>query len=120
MVVLVIAGILAAIAYPMYTQHVIKARRSAAQSFLLEVASRQERFLLDQRNYASSLGTDGLNVSIPDAVAAYYQVTLAVDNGAAPPLYTVVATPVPGTMQARDPVLTLDSFGIRVPADKWQ
>jgi type IV pilus assembly protein PilE len=120
MIVVVVIGILAAIAYPMYTDQLVKANRSAAQSFMLDVASRQERYLLDARGYTDTLGTGGLNLSVPADVAKAYAIELVADNDATPPVYTVVAVPLPGTRQAPDGVLSLDSFGTRVPAEKWQ
>jgi hypothetical protein len=37
-----------------------------------------------------------------------------------PPVFTVVAVPTLGTRQQNDGVLSLDSFGTRIPAQKWQ
>ena len=44
MIVVVIIGIIAAIAYPSYTDHVMKTRRSEAKMALAEVANRLEKF----------------------------------------------------------------------------
>ena len=120
MIVVLIAGVLASIAYPMYTQHLVKANRSAAQSFMMEISSRQERYLLDARGYTDVLGPGGLNVNVPSEVSRFYTVTLVADNAATPPVYTVVAVPVVGTRQQADGILSLDSFGTRIPAEKWQ
>src|SRR5690242_3105801 len=49
MITVVIIGILATIAYPSYTQYVIRSNRSAAQSFILGVANQQEQYNLDAR-----------------------------------------------------------------------
>jgi type IV pilus assembly protein PilE len=120
MITLLVVGILASVAYPMFTAQLVKASRSAAQSFLMEVASRQERHLLDARGYTDVLGKGGLNVSVPPDVSRSYTVTLVADNAATPPVFTVIATPVSGTRQQDDGMLSLDSFGTRVPAEKWQ
>ena len=50
-VAMVIIGILAAIAIPQYTEYVNRSRRAEAQAFLLEVAARQQHFLVDRRQY---------------------------------------------------------------------
>lgn len=55
MIVLVIIAILSVIAYPSYTQFVIKSKRSAAQAMLMQVADRQQQYFLDNKQYASSL-----------------------------------------------------------------
>lgn len=120
MITLLVVGILASVAYPMFTAQLVKASRSAAQSFLMEVASRQERHLLDARGYTDILGKGGLNMSVPPDVSRAYTITLVADNTATPPVFTVIATPVPGTRQQDDGMLSLDSFGTRVPAAKWQ
>ena len=120
MITVLVIGIVAALAYPAYTSYAVKARRSAAQNYMLDVASRQERFLLDQRSYATTLGASGLNAAIPDAVSHGYQMSLDVNNAATPPSYTIVATPLASSQQAGDGVLTLDSLGNRSPPAKWQ
>lgn len=120
MVVMLIVGLLASIGYPMFTEQLVKASRSAAQSFMMEVASRQERHLLDARGYTDVLGPGGLNMSIPADVSRAYAITLVADNSSTPPIYTVVATPQVGTRQQNDGILSLDSFGMRIPPGKWQ
>lgn len=120
MITVLVVALLAAIAYPAYTRQVIKANRSAAQNFMMEVASRQERFLLDARGYTATLGAGGLNINVPPEVSKTYQVTLVADNNATPPVYTIVATPITGTQQQVDGALGLDNFGTRTPPEKWQ
>jgi type IV pilus assembly protein PilE len=120
LVVVVIAGILASIAYPSYTAHLVRANRSAAQSLMLDAAARQERFLLDRRGYTDVLGAGGLNLTLPAEVSTNYNIILAVDNGATPPIYTIVATPLAGSRQINDGALTLTSQGTKLPAEKWQ
>jgi type IV pilus assembly protein PilE len=119
-IVVLVVGILAAIAYPTFTQQLVKASRSAAQSFMMAVASRQERYLLDARGYTETLGAGGLNMSVPLDVSRAYTITLVADNAATPPVYTIVAVPRPGSRQESDGKLSLDSFGTRTPAEKWQ
>ena len=120
LIVLVIASILASIAYPMYTAQLVKASRSAAQNLMLDMASREERFLLDRRQYTEEIGAGGLSMEVPEAVSKWYTLTIVADNTAAPPLYTIVAAPIAGTRQATDGILTLDSFGTKIPVEKWQ
>jgi type IV pilus assembly protein PilE len=114
MVVVAIVAILAAVAYPSYQNYIIRANRSAAQSFMLEVSSRQERFLLDARAYAANVAA--LGISPPPSVSANYTITSAIVAGP-PPGYTITATPIPGTQQAiKDTlcaILTLDATGTK-------
>ena len=54
MIVVAIVGILAAIAYPSYTQHVLKTHRRAAQACLLELAQWMERYYTSKMTYAGA------------------------------------------------------------------
>ena len=64
MVVVVIVAVLGSIAIPGYTDYVARARRETAQQQLLEIASRQEQFFMDNKTYASSLASLGYNNNI--------------------------------------------------------
>jgi len=61
LVVLAIVGILAAIAYPGYARHLVKARRVEAQLALVEAMQRQEQYHAQHHTYVafSSTSTDG-------------------------------------------------------------
>ena len=93
MITVAVMGVLAAIAYPSYMNYVARGNRSAAQSFMLEVTSRQERYLLDARQYAADLAT--LGMTVPDTVSPNYSVTIT-GVTAAPPGYVVQAAPIGG------------------------
>jgi type IV pilus assembly protein PilE len=107
-VVMVIAGILAAIAIPNYSEYIVRSNRSAAQSFIADVASRQAQFFLDRRTYATTVAA--LNLTMPTEVAARY--TVAIDVQAGPPLtYTVTATPTGTQAGDRCGALTINQAG---------
>jgi len=55
MVVVAIIGLLAALAYPSYLEQVRKGHRAKGQALLMELAQRQQNFLMIRRRYASSL-----------------------------------------------------------------
>jgi len=55
MIVVVVLGILTAIAYPSYRQYVAKAKRNEAKSCLLQVATMQERFYLQNNTYTADM-----------------------------------------------------------------
>lgn len=113
MIVVAIIGILAAIAFPAYTEYVKKGRRSAAQSHLMDVAQREQQYLLDARAYAATLSA--LGVTTPADVSTYY--TISVDVVDAPPTFTITATAQGAQLSDGD--LTLDSTGAKTPAAKW-
>lgn len=119
MIVVAIVGILAAIAYPSYQEHVRKGRRAAAQAFMMDVAARQQQYFLDARQYASGSGALGtLNMTAPTEVSSFYTVAIAAVAGP-PPGFTITVTPIAGSAQAPDGALTLDSTGTKTPAAKW-
>jgi type IV pilus assembly protein PilE len=112
MVVVVIIAIMAAIAYPSYVRYVARGNRSAAESFMLEVTSRQERYLVDARQYAPDLAT--LNLAIPSTVSPNYAVTIT-GVTSTPPAYVVQAVPIgpQATNDATCGSLTINSAGVK-------
>lgn len=113
MITVAIVAILTAIAYPSYVQYVIRSNRAAAESFMQEVAAAQERFLLDNRAYATSLTTLQYASAVPASVASNY--SFSVNTGNAPPSYSLIATPLGGQL-TRDTTcgtLTLTNTGSR-------
>jgi type IV pilus assembly protein PilE len=112
LIVVAIVAILAAIAFPSYQNHLRKARRADAQTFMMDVANREQQYLLDARAYATGTSAlSSLNVTPPDTVTTYYTVTVAA--GAATPSFVITATPVSGTPQVADGALTLDNNGTK-------
>jgi type IV pilus assembly protein PilE len=128
MVVAVVIAILAAVAIPSYQSYIIRANRSAAQQFMLGIASRQEQYMLDARTYTSTLGAGGLGLTPSDwdctsnpAQCTNSRYTITVVATAGPPAgYTISAVPKVGTPQENDQTLTLDNLGTKAPADKWK
>ena len=60
MVVLVVISIIVAYAYPSYTQFIIRAKRNAGTSMLLQIANRQQQFFMNNKQYSGSLAALGL------------------------------------------------------------
>lgn len=104
MVVVVILAIIVGYAYPSYMQFIVRAKRSAATSMLLQVATRQQQFFMDNKRYSGSLaalnfpadafmiGDDGslladgdadriYNVSLSNTTATTYTVTASPELG---------------------------------------
>lgn len=118
MITVAIIGILAAIAYPAYQNYIIKGNRAAAQAFIVEVANRQKQYLLDARTYADDPGAlVTLGMAAPTDVSKHYAITIDAPVGS-PPTFTITATPT-SNQQTSDGPLTLDSSGVKAPADKW-
>ena len=127
MIVVVIVGILAAIAYPNYQNYTKRSNRSAAETLMMDLANREQQYLLDNRAYlgggASAVTTLLSPSPVPVEVSKYYDVTITAAAGP-PPTYTITATPKSGTVMAGDGVLTLDQAGTKLVdgavSDKWQ
>lgn len=120
MIVVVVIAILAAVAYPSYQDYIIRANRSAAQQFMLTIASRQEQFRLDARSYADSITVStGLGLTVPPETTLRY--TFSMTNDAAfPNATTFVITATAIGPQVSDGDLTLNNLGVKTPADKWK
>jgi len=134
MIVVAIVGILAMIALPSYENQVIKGNRSAAQSAMMDIANRQQQYLLAERRYAK-LGGDctgtctpatcgTINYALDNRVGDNYTCSIAVDNSTAPPSYTITFTAqgrqTKDTKDGTSSTLTLDSAGTKAPIGKWQ
>lgn len=113
MITVAVIGILAAIAFPAYTNYIVRANRSAAQSFMFAVANKQEQYLLDARIYAPDLAA--LTMTVPADVASKYSFAVTADMTATPPAYLVTATPLgkQATDDGRCAVLTLNNVGVK-------
>ena len=114
MVAIVVVAILVIVAYPSYQEHLKKGRRAAAQSFLVDMASRQQQYLADSRTYAvGGSALTALNMTVPPDVSPFYSITVQPAANERPPRFTIAATPIAGTQQATDGVLTIAETGTR-------
>jgi type IV pilus assembly protein PilE len=109
MIVVVIVGVLALVAYPAYQSSVIKANRAEAKSYLLDVAQKQQLFFNDSRTYAESALE--LNSTAPERVEENYTVTFEISTVVPPPIFTITATPIDGTRQEGDGFLSINNSG---------
>lgn len=118
MIVVAILGILMSIAVPAYNEYIRRGHRATAQQFLLDIAQRQEQYLLDNRQYATILGpgAGGLGMTVPGDVATYYNAPdfTGVNNAATPPSFVLFMSPRAGTM-ASDGNLVVNNN-----AQKWR
>ncbi len=125
MVVVAIIGILAALAYPSYSDQVVRSRRAAAAGCVQEAALFVERFRTTNMTYA---GAEAALPACSTDVTAFY--TLAAVTTAT--TFTVTATPIAGGPQAlKDGLclaLSINQRGVRsvsgsasaTPVDCWR
>ena len=110
-IVVAIIGILAAIAYPSYTQHVIRSKRADGMAALMNAAQAMERFRV--ANYSYQLPNDlsdvyAVQVPTDGAGAAYYNLSVVTAANS----YTLTATPT-GSLAGQDDPLTLSNTGAK-------
>jgi type IV pilus assembly protein PilE len=111
MIVVAIIGILAAIAYPSYTDSVRKGNRTDARTALLQVSQTLERCFTQYSAYNNANCTV-LNAGTVNSAEGFYTVGVVSDATS----YTLTATPVTGRAQANDAkcaTLTLTHVGVK-------
>jgi type IV pilus assembly protein PilE len=103
MIVIVIIGILAAIAMPMYNEYVLQAKLVEAQSNLSDIRVRAEHYFADNRSYTGFPA----NCNLPAANAKYFTYACTVPD---PNSYTATATGQAGVTGA---VFTVNQSNVR-------
>lgn len=114
MVVIAIVAVLVSIAFPAYNNQMTKSRRTDAERAMVEYVQALERYFTTNGKYASSGTTCG--ATLPSN-SSYYNFSCAVD--ATSGVATITATAQTGS-QLGDGDLTLNSQGLKTPADKWK
>lgn len=111
MIAVAIVAIVAAIAYPSYLGFVARGNRSQGEQFLMDLAQTQERYRLDQGQYAAAAALTALGVIPPPPVAKYYTLPAPYIAAAGLPFFAAELTPIAGTLQADDGRLIINSRG---------
>ncbi|WP_397451326.1 type IV pilin protein [Pseudomonas sp. NA-150] len=108
MIVVAIVGILAAIAYPSYRNHVQHGYRSEGIAMLTDTAARLERFYAQSNTYAA---TDMTSLGYTANPAMSPTSKYSVNFTATSTTYTITATPI--GVQGSDPcaILSLNQAG---------
>jgi type IV pilus assembly protein PilE len=114
MITVAIIAILAAVAYPSYTEHVRKSARRAAQAEMMDIANRQQQFLISSRTYVSDLAAAGYQ--LPADLVGKYTPSVTVGT-ATVPSFTITFRAIGS--QAKDGDLGLTSDGVKTPGGKW-
>ena len=115
LIVIVIIGILAAVAYPSYSEYIARARRSDGQTALLDLASRMERYYSERNTYqTATLGTGGATDILASTTSPEGWYTLSITNATAA-AYTLRATPrnAQAVSDRRCQTLTFNNLGAK-------
>ena len=118
MIVVAIVAILSAIAYPTYTNYIVKTHRTAAKACLSEYANYMERYYTTNLRYDTSSATPTIANALPALDCAstaqtgnFYQYDFGTPTVSA---YTLTATPQGAqTADTRCGTLTLNQSGAR-------
>ena len=111
LITVAIVAILVTIGYPSYQQYVISANRAEAQQVIMDIANRQEEFLLNNRKYGSccndnddldTIKNDGKRNILPERFQVLYNISAKPIPDAIPPKYIIKAIPPDGSIQTKD------------------
>lgn len=111
LIVLIIVGILAAVAYPNYRDYVARSKRNEAKAALLQIATNQERWYLNNNAYTPNLNDVGVNATTDSGAYAIAITSATADD------FTATATyQLPDAEAGRCLTFTIDSRGQRTSA----
>jgi type IV pilus assembly protein PilE len=115
MITCAVVAILAAVAYPSYGKYVQRSARTAAKAQMMDLANREQQYLLANRSYADKTTMQTAGFALDSDVSKRYDYTIT--TASTPPAFTITFTPKGS--QASDGTLTLNSEGSKAPASKW-
>jgi len=114
LIVIVIIGILAAVAIPSYTNYMVRARRADAKTGLEQLRAAQEMRRAERGSYSTNVAELRTTWGVPQT-AGDYVINL---NSATATTYIGQAQPNVAR-QLGDGSLFIDNLGNKTPADKW-
>jgi len=121
LVTIAIIGILASVAFPAFTDYVVRSNRTEGQRELIRIANLQEQYYTDSRVYTSVMTTLGLNASPFITENSHYSITATVNNVNG--TFTLTATAI-GTQATRDGAcgtMTVTDTGAKTPTSScWE
>ena len=116
LIVIVIIGILAAIAIPAYTGYMQRGRRADAKTALQQVRAAQEMWRAEKGGYSTSQAELQTTMGAPPtSISSYYTWNFTGTLNA----NSWTAQAVAQGSQAVDGNLFINSQGTQTPADKW-
>jgi type IV pilus assembly protein PilE len=129
MIVVAVIAILAAIAFPAYTSYTARGHVSQAQAYLMDLAQREQQYLLDNRDYADDTTIKAL-VALPSSSSVFTDYTVTVTKGTTSPTFSISAVPISGSSSNSlvykyggtkyNQTLTIDNAGAKSPPELWQ
>jgi type IV pilus assembly protein PilE len=125
-IAMAVFGILVAIAWPNYQDYLIKSRRAAAQSDMLQIQLAMEKWRANRASYRSDATASSAGTATTNTIGAigftdtntYYDFTI---TGTSSSAYTINAAPQ--GVQTEDTAcgtLTLNQSNVKTPASCWK
>ena len=115
LIVVVVIGILASIAVPSYRRYVMRTHRTDATTMLLRIQSAQEKYFLQNNQYAPDVATLGVAAATDGG-----KYTIVIDQPAGITSFRARATPAAGQGQQGDDkcqAFSINELGVRGALD---
>jgi type IV pilus assembly protein PilE len=117
MIAVAVVAILTVLAYPSYASYIRKGKRATAQVALMDLASKQQSYLLDRRTFLpvtadADLAT--LSFGIPNEIKNDYTFRCAAAACTAT-AFTVTATPSASLVASGEQTLSITEAGVKLP-----
>ena len=121
MIVIAIIGILAAIVYPSYQDALREGRRADGHAALVNFASKQELFFLNNQSYTTTITDIGGSSDPAPSGEAFYNITIKATTTACPIATCFVLEAAPQGAQSSDScgTLSINSLGVKTPINCW-
>ena len=115
LIVVVIVGTLLGISVPAFQQYTLRSHRADAHAALLDIASRQERYLAQRNAYSLDIaGANGLNMGTTESSEGYYNISVQSCGSGISSCYRLTASAIGSQVndtECRD--ITYDSLGTK-------
>ena len=114
MIVIVIISILAAVSYPSYREFTARAKRNEARAALLQIATNQERFYLQNNTFTTDMTVLGFSASPFTSDTGSYVISITAAD--ASNFTAVAAYQLVGTESTKCNSFQIDGRGIKSSA----
>lgn len=119
MIVVAIIGILAAVAYPSYVDHLARSNRAEGQRELLRIANLQEQYFVESRVYTNDMTNLNLGASPFVTEHGHYSIAATFSSANATFILTASAQGAQASNDTGCTTLTITNTGKKGPTGCW-